>query len=72
MVAFDAAKKISVVRGRRAREEITGFLFGDLLGIEVLKTEALRLGENVRKAAIAAKDRETQRSRTRRRQRRVG
>jgi hypothetical protein len=56
ILSFDAAKKIKVIRGVRAREFVTGFLFGDLLGVEVLEPEALRLGENVRKAAIAAKD----------------
>jgi hypothetical protein len=58
ILTFDAAKKVKVIRGVRAREFVTGFLFGDLLGVEVLEAEALRLGENVRKAAIAAKEQE--------------
>ena len=59
ILVFDASKKIKVIRGRRAREEVGGYLFGDLLGIEMLATEVLRLGENVRKAALAAKDAES-------------
>ena len=56
---FDAAKKIKVIRGQRAREEVAGYLLADFLGIELLKTEALRLGESVRKAAIAAMEGDT-------------
>ena len=59
VLTFDAAKKIKVIRGRRAREEVSGYLFADLLGMEMLKTEVLRLGEAVRRAAIDAKDEET-------------
>jgi hypothetical protein len=56
-VVFDAAKTITVIRGRRAREEVSGHLMVDLLGTEVLPgAEAIRLGEAVRRAAIAAKD----------------
>ena len=36
-----------------------GYLFADLLGIEVLPAEVLRLGENVRKAVVTAKDGES-------------
>ena len=59
MLTFDASKTIKGVKGLRAREEVGGYLFGDLLGIEILEPEALRLGENVRKAAMAAKDAES-------------
>jgi hypothetical protein len=43
ILSFDAAKKIKVIRGVRAREFVTGFLFGDLLGVEVLEAEHIRL-----------------------------
>ena len=54
--AFDAAKQVALVRGQLAREEVVGYLVADALGVELLKEEALRLGENARKAAIAAKE----------------
>ena len=41
------------LRGKLAREQIAGHLAADLLGIELLEEESLRLGESVRKAAIA-------------------
>ena len=56
MLVFDASKGIAIIRGQLAREEVAGYLAADLLGIELLKEEALRLGESVRKAAAAAKD----------------
>ena len=59
ILCFDAGKTIKVIKGQRAREEVVGYLFADLLGIEVLPAEVLRLGENVRKAAVAAKDGES-------------
>ena len=46
----------STLSRANGRGEVGGYLFGDLLGMEILKSEALRLGENVRKAAIAVKD----------------
>ena len=59
ILCFDAGKTIKVIKGQRAREEVVVYLFSDLLGIEVLPAEVLRLGENVRKAAVAAKDGES-------------
>lgn len=59
MLVFDASKVIALIRGQLAREEVVGYLAADLLGIELLKEEALRLGESVRKAAAAAKDADT-------------
>ena len=56
MLVFEASKGIALIRGQLAREEVAGYLAADLLGIELLKEEALRLGESVRKAAAAAKD----------------
>ena len=53
---FDASKGVKLTRGVLAREEAAGHIAADLLGIELLKEEALRLGESVRKAALAAKD----------------
>ena len=59
-VAFDASKGVKLIRGVLAREEAAGHIAADLLGIELLKEEALRLGESVRKAALAFKDADTQ------------
>ena len=55
-LVFDVAKEIKLVRVKLAREDAMGYLIADLLGVELLPEEALRLGESVRKAAIAAKD----------------
>ena len=52
-VAFDASKGVELIRGVLAREEAAGHIAADLLGIELLKEEALRLGESVRMAALA-------------------
>ena len=62
--AFEASKGVKLVRGQLSREEAAGFIAADLLGIELLKEEAPRLGESVRKAAIAAKEADTHRRRT--------
>ena len=53
--AFEAAKAVTLVRGQLAREEAVAYLLADALGVELLKEEALRLGESTRKAALAAK-----------------
>ena len=58
-LSFDAAKTVKLTRGKLAREEAAGYILADLLGIELLPGEAMRLGESVRKAAIAAKDGES-------------
>jgi len=55
-LVFDGSKSVTLIRGQLAREEVAGYLAADLLGIELLKEEALRLGESVRKAALAAKE----------------
>ena len=58
---LDATKTIKVIRGSRAREEVSGHLMADFLGVEVLPgKEAIRLGETVRRAAIAWKEGDTQ------------
>ena len=57
-LCFEASKKVKRVRGKLAGEEIAGYLVADYLGIELLVPEALPLGESVRKAALAAKERE--------------
>ena len=56
VAAFEASKDVALIRGELAREEVVGFLVADALGMELLKAEVMRLGENARKAAIAAKD----------------
>ena len=58
-LAFDAAKTVKLTRGKLAREEAAGYIVADLLGIELLPGEAMRLGESDRKATIAAKDGES-------------
>ena len=57
-LCFEASKKVKRVRGQLAGEEIAGYLVADYLGLELLTEEALPLGESVRKAALAAKERE--------------
>ena len=52
-LVFGASKHVKLTRGVLAREEAAGYITADLLGIELLTTEALPLGESVRKAAIA-------------------
>ena len=54
VAAFEASKDVALIRGELAREEVVGFLVADALGMELMRAEALRLGENARKAAIAA------------------
>jgi hypothetical protein len=56
---------VKLTRGVLAREEAAGHIAADLLGIEqfffeLLKEEALPLGESVRKAALAANNAEMQ------------
>ena len=57
-LSFGAANSISLVRGVLAREEALAHILADQLGVELLREEALPLGEQVRKAAIAAKKKE--------------
>jgi hypothetical protein len=59
-LVYDASKDVTLIRGKLAREEVAGYLLADLLGIELLPGEALRLGESARKAALAFKGAESQ------------
>ena len=52
-LVFAASGSVQLTRGQLARKEAAACVFADLLGRELLETEALRLGENVRKAAAA-------------------
>ena len=54
-LVFDASGRVKRVKGLLAGEEASGYIIADHLGIELLKEEALTLGESVRKAAVAAK-----------------
>jgi hypothetical protein len=56
VAAFDASKKVAPIRGELSKAEVVAYLLADALGIEILKEEAMRLGENATKDAIAAKD----------------
>ena len=59
-LAFAASKEVKLVRGKLAREEAAGYIAADLLGIELLQGEALRLGESVRRAALKLGESEAQ------------
>lgn len=59
-LAFAASKHVKLVRGKLAREEAAGYITADLLGIELLQGEALRLGESVRRAALKLGESEAQ------------
>ena len=56
---FAAAKKLPIIRGVLAREDISGYLAADLLSFELIGEargagrESLKIGESVRKAALA-------------------
>lgn len=58
-LVFAASKKVMLIRGVLAREDVAGYLTADLLGIELVGEargpgrESLRIGESVRKAALA-------------------
>ena len=56
VATFDASKGIALVRGRLSKAEVVAYLLADALGIEIIKEEAMRLGENATKDAVAAKD----------------
>ena len=43
-LSFDAAKTVKLTRGKLAREEAASYILADLLGIELLPGEAMRLG----------------------------
>ena len=59
-LVFAASKKVQIIRGVLAREDAAGYLAADLLGIELVGEargsgrESLKIGESVRKAALAA------------------
>ena len=57
-LSFGAANTVSLVRGVLAREEAAAHILADHVGVELLREEALPLGEQVRKAAVAAKKKE--------------
>ena len=57
-LSFGAANSVSLVRGVLAREEAAAHILADHVGVELLREEALPLGEQVRKAAVAAKTKE--------------
>ena len=59
-LAFAASKHVKLIRGQLAREEAAGYIAADLLGIELLQGEALRLGESVRRAALKLGESEVQ------------
>ena len=52
-LVFAAAGTVQLTRGKLAREEAAGYIVADFLGVELIDTEALRLGESVRRAAGA-------------------
>ena len=56
VAAFDASKGVTLQRGELCKAEVVGYLLADALGIEILKEEAMRIGENATKDAVAAKD----------------
>ena len=56
VATFDASKGIALVRGKLSKAEVVAYLLADALGIEILKEEAMRVGENASKDAVAAKD----------------
>ena len=56
VAAFDASKGVTLKRGELCKAEVVGYLLADALGIEILKEEAMRIGENATKDAVAAKD----------------
>ena len=55
---FAAASALPVVRGQRAREDVSGYLAADLFGLELVPEtrEALPIGDAVRKAAAKLKE----------------
>jgi len=56
VAAFDASKDVALKRGELCKAEVVAYLLADALGIEIIKEEAMRLGENATKDAVAAKD----------------
>ena len=46
----------ALVRGKLSKAQVVVYLLADTLGIEILEGEAMRLGENATKDAVAAKD----------------
>ena len=56
VAAFDASKGVALVRGKLSEAQVVAYLLADTLGIEILEEEAMRLGENATKDAVAAKD----------------
>ena len=58
-LAFAAAATVPLIWGQLAREEAAAYIVTDLLGIELLAEEALKLVESVRRAAQSISDRET-------------
>jgi len=56
-LCFAAAANVPLIRGKLAREEAAAHILTDLLGIELLAEEALKLGESVRRAAQSIEDR---------------
>ena len=58
-LVFAASKKVTLIRGMLAREDVAGYLAADLLGIELVGEargsgrESLKIGESVRKAVLA-------------------
>ena len=55
---FAVASALPVVRGQRAREDVSGYLAADLFGLELVPEtrEALPIGDAVRKAAAKLKE----------------
>ena len=64
-LVFTASKRVTLIRGVLAREDVSGYLAADLLGIELVGEasgpgrESLKIGESVRKAALAVGSAET-------------
>ena len=56
VAAVDASKGIALTRGELSKAEVVGYLLADALGIEILKGEVMRLGENASRDAAVAKD----------------
>ena len=56
VAAVDASKGVALTRGELSKAEVVGYLLADALGIEILKGEVMRLGENASRDAVAAKD----------------